>query len=324
MPTPQHYTFTPEDGSAAVLLDDGDVGSASPYRVIGSEGLGTAEVINQTAPRAGRSGSDSIYVAYAGREFTLHLRVVGANAAATQGHLKLLAQRLSLTRGRNEPRFGVLEINSFDGSRRAIRCAVQAGLDLARGNEESPGAFVWRLPLRFYAPSPFFYDPTEQQVAVPAPEYPYGEPRFGGALPLTADTTGSAVPWQLGFDNAISETTVNYAGDAVTETLRLDLPGPLDSPALYLPDDRLQARLRFSGIIPASRTLIIRMGNRPDWAGGFNARLDNGDDWTGFVVSGSRALALQAGPNRLWYETRNFDAPAGTLRWFSEYLSGGT
>ena len=320
MPTPQQYTFTPEDGSAAIMLDDGTL--RSTYRVMRTSGLGTAEIINQTAPRAGRSGSDSIYVAYAGREFVLHVRVAGATAAVAQGHLKTLAQRLSLTAGRNEPRFGVLEINSFDGTRRAIRCGVQAGLELA--GEQTYSGFIWRLPLQFYAPSPFFYDPTEQQVNLPAPSYPYGAPKLGGALPLTTDTTGSPFPWTLGFDRALSETTVMYAGDAVTETLRLDLPGPLDSPALYLPDDDLDTRLRFNGIIPASRTLTIRMGNRPDWAGGFNAQLDNGDDWTGFVVSGSRALSLKAGANRIWYETRNTDAPQGTLRFFNEYLSGGT
>ena len=324
MATPQRYSFTPEDGSAVIDLDDGDVTSSSPYRVVGADGLGLPEIINQTSPRAGRSGSDSIYVAYTGREFTVSLRIVGDSAAQAQGYLKTLAQRLSLTLGLNQPRFGVLEIEGFDNTTRAIRCGVMGGLELARGQSLSPGGFVWELPLQFYAPTPFFYDPVEQQVALPAPAYPYGAPRLGGALPLTADTTGSPFPWTMGFDRALSEVSVMYAGDAVTETLRLDLPGPLDSPALYLPDDDLNARIRFNGIVPASRSLTVRMGNRPDWAGGFDARLDNGESWTGFVVSGSRALNFKAGSNRLWFETRNFDAPSGTLRWFSEYLSGGT
>ena len=323
MPTPQIYTFTPEDGSGAVMLDDGNVNSTSPYRVLRTMGLGSAETINQTSTRAGRSGSDSIYVAFKGREFTINLLIDTTSASAAQDLLRTLTQRLSITTGRNSPRFGVLQIQHFNNTTRAIRCALQSGLELTQ-RPLSTGGFIWEVPLKFYAPTPFFYDVTEQQVNIPAPTYPYGAPKLGGALPLTVDTTGSPFPWTLGFDRAISETNVTYTGDAVTETIRIDLPGPLDSPALYLPDDPLDARVKFNGIIPASRSLIIRMGNRPDWAGGFNAQLDNGDNWTGFIESGSRALHLTNGTNRIWYETRNTDAPQGTIRWFSEYLSSGT
>lgn len=317
MPTPQQFYFTPADGGAVIDLDDG-TSSPNAYHVLQTEGMGEAAVENRVVPLTGRSGGSSVYTRRTERRFTVDLLVPADTAADAQASLKALGRRLMITDGGNVQKFGLLELRGFDGTRRVIRCALEGGLELARQEAQDSG-LLFIVPLRFFAPNPNFYDPVERSVNGGA-VYPAGGSRVANDSAVASDPS----PLDAPFRYPLLEASGAYGGNADSYTLRVDVPGPAVDPVITLPDSPLRETVAFDGTVVEGSTLIVRMGNRPDWGGGFDARLNTGESWQGFIESGTAPLPLTTGANRIWYSQRNIASNQVTLRWYDEFTSGGT
>ena len=311
MPTPYTVTFAPFDGSPAIDFT---------ATRISASGLGTPPVRKQTTPRAGRAGASLVYVSLGARTFTLSVLVRADNAAVLQSAVNAFNSKLLLTRGLNIPREGVLTIDGYNGETRAIRCGVDAGLELGAGERISPFAHI--LPLQFHASNPLWYDPVQKNISPVATTYGLDAPEAGGVAP----EIGTAMDWHMGIDRPRSEASLVYGGDAESFMLEIILTGPSRAPAWYNSSDADGRLLRFDGTVPSGQTLIVRMGRQPGHDAEFSATLGSGDDWSQFFVGGSRPLALFPGANTIFYEEELLDQLPSSLvsyRWYDEFLGIG-
>ncbi len=298
-------TFTPPDG-VAINFDDGVT-----HRFLSLSGRGAPPVTPRDTPVIAGGGTTLHAADVPPREVELRFTVAGATFAALDDHLAELQADLTGANGSGIPREGVLELITYSGVTRRLRCLAVAGLERtgsSRGHTRD-------TRVRFYAPHPWWYGGSEQVATITIGQpgslrYPHGYPHG------------------YGLDGPSGAAVITYAGTAWSQSLLWQVPGPARAPMILNAQTGRSVSFAPEFLVPPGLTLHVRMGWRPDGDGRADLRawLEGASgartSVLGSLTSAVRPVALAPGMNRIIVSQANAatPAPVHTVRYWAEYV----
>lgn len=300
----ERWIYETAGGRSITLSDSGDPGAT--FVAASYSGFGVADLELDDSPRSNsRSGAIVNRSRYGPRRMRIDLEAYGDDAAGRERAFDALLAALDPDDGTGLPSFGTLRRERHDGAVRAIRCAVVGGWSL--GRDAYRRGWHFRLPLEFYAPSPFFHDPARQTAA-------FGRDSGGMRVP-------SRVPTAMGTGTERTSLDLAYNGSAAHDGLEWRADGPVTNPSLR--SLRTGETAAFELIVPSGATLAVRMGGGPSAPeGNFSATMQNAGQLHALTLASS-PIRLLPGLNRLIFaETSGQSAPSSSVSYHEEHLRG--
>lgn len=259
-------------------------------------GLDGLEVIGERTPYQHGVAEKGMYLPP--RELLLSIGVLAASASAFQTLDDGLLRNLSPFK--DEDSLGTLRRVTHDGRTRDIDCWL-AGY--SKGSKDKDGPLYAARLLRFYAPDPFFYDPTE----------------YSESLVLPA---AGGISFPLSFPVSILQTDIdgrvypNNAGDVRTWP-KVRITGPADDPTIE--NETTGKTVAITQTQDANDYIEIDMaeGTVVFWdnsGGTLTSILEN-------ISAASEFWALERGVNTIHITADNAATGTVTLSWYNRYAS---
>ena len=203
-------------------------------RLTGRAGEGQAPIDMHTRRAPYQRGDSFLAARVRGRALSLRVIAVTSDLQTCEAVLRELAEVMDPEWGT-----GTLTVIREDGVRRALDCVVTDGLQV---EHSATDFWVTRLPLSLYAPDPYWYDPTDQEIT-------FSGTGSGLIFPFTFPITFTNLQPAIG---AVS--TIVNVGSAPAEPV-FELDGPMVAPRItHLGTGRV---LAFRGDIPDGAMLTI-------------------------------------------------------------------